>query len=181
MQEPQVLAIRRQAITTRNPTTPPAHSRIARVPKPHIQHFKSQYDTQRMPPKKPNLKPGANQGKKPPPTGPAADAAPKPEENKPLTTQELIGGRSWTGKLPQILFYEHCIKAGWQKPDYTMVPPPHPILIVTPLPTPLPTPHMYNPQAQALMKLMYIRRKEKAIKAISPPSTSAAKTPKRKN
>src|SRR5207302_3431092 len=42
-------------------------------------------------------------------------------EGRTLTVQQLIGGLSWTGKLPQTLFYEHCIKAGWNKPDYYVV------------------------------------------------------------
>ena len=45
---------------------------------------------------------------------------------KRMTAQQLIGGPSWTGKLPQTLLYEHCVKSGWNKPEYTNVPyPPH--------------------------------------------------------
>ncbi|KAK5085479.1 putative ATP-dependent RNA helicase ucp12 [Lithohypha guttulata] len=43
------------------------------------------------------------------PTGP-----PKP------TVKQLIGGASWTGKLPVNLLSEHCQRQKWDKPDYTM-------------------------------------------------------------
>ena len=36
-------------------------------------------------------------------------------------TRKLIGGASWTGKLPVNLLSEHCQKQKWQKPEYTMV------------------------------------------------------------
>ena len=36
-------------------------------------------------------------------------------------TRKLIGGASWTGKLPVTLLSEHCQKQKWQKPEYTMV------------------------------------------------------------
>ena len=36
-------------------------------------------------------------------------------------TRKLIGGASWTGKLPVNLLSEHCQKQRWEKPDYTMV------------------------------------------------------------
>ncbi|TGJ80207.1 hypothetical protein E0Z10_g8562 [Xylaria hypoxylon] len=41
------------------------------------------------------------------PTGP-----PKP------TVKQIIGGSSWTGKLPVNLFSEHCQRQKWDKPDY---------------------------------------------------------------
>ena len=43
------------------------------------------------------------------------DAPKKPD------TKTLIGGASWTGKLPVNLFNEHCQKQKWEKPEYTMV------------------------------------------------------------
>lgn len=36
-------------------------------------------------------------------------------------TRTLIGGASWTGKLPVNMLSEHCQKQKWQKPEYTMV------------------------------------------------------------
>ena len=42
--------------------------------------------------------------------------------NKP-DTRKLIGGASWTGKLPVNLLSEHCQKQKWLKPEYTMVSP----------------------------------------------------------
>ncbi|KAL8829618.1 MAG: hypothetical protein Q9191_001911 [Dirinaria sp. TL-2023a] len=36
-------------------------------------------------------------------------------------TRQLIGGASWTGKLPVNLLSEHCQKQKWAKPEYTMV------------------------------------------------------------
>lgn len=46
----------------------------------------------------------------------AADAGP-PEPPKP-TAKQIIGGQSWTGKLPVNLLSEHCQKMKWQRPDY---------------------------------------------------------------
>lgn len=39
---------------------------------------------------------------------------------KKPTTRQLIGGASWTGKLPMNLLAEHCQKQKWEKPEYTM-------------------------------------------------------------
>lgn len=44
-----------------------------------------------------------------------ADAPKKPD------TRTLIGGASWTGKLPVNMLSEHCQKQKWDKPEYTMV------------------------------------------------------------
>lgn len=43
----------------------------------------------------------------------------KPEDKKP-DTRTLIGGASWTGKLPMTLFNELCQKSKWEKPEYTI-------------------------------------------------------------
>ncbi|KAF3770729.1 hypothetical protein M406DRAFT_59629 [Cryphonectria parasitica EP155] len=40
-----------------------------------------------------------------------------PEPPKP-TVKQIIGGQSWTGKLPVNLLSEHCQKMKWQRPDY---------------------------------------------------------------
>jgi hypothetical protein len=49
--------------------------------------------------------------------GPAlAGEAPKRPDVK-----KLIGGASWTGKLPVNILSEHCQKQKWEKPEYTMV------------------------------------------------------------
>ena len=45
----------------------------------------------------------------------AATATKKPD------TRTLIGGASWTGKLPVNLLSEHCQKQKWGKPEYSMV------------------------------------------------------------
>ena len=52
----------------------------------------------------------------------SSDAAP-PDENAPKKpdTRQLIGGASWTGKLPVNILSEHCQKQKWGKPEYTMV------------------------------------------------------------
>jgi ATP-dependent RNA helicase DHX57 len=48
--------------------------------------------------------------------GPAlAGEAPKRPDVK-----KLIGGASWTGKLPVNILSEHCQKQKWEKPEYTM-------------------------------------------------------------
>ena len=48
-------------------------------------------------------------------THPPGQEAPKKPD-----TRALIGGASWTGKLPVNLLSEHCQKQKWGKPDYTM-------------------------------------------------------------
>lgn len=35
--------------------------------------------------------------------------------------KKIIGGASWTGKLPVNMLSEHCQKQKWEKPEYTMV------------------------------------------------------------
>ncbi|KAI4272480.1 MAG: hypothetical protein LQ337_005278 [Flavoplaca oasis] len=47
-------------------------------------------------------------------TPPGQEAPKKPD------TRALIGGASWTGKLPVSLLSEHCQKQRWGKPEYTM-------------------------------------------------------------
>lgn len=42
-------------------------------------------------------------------------------EAKKPTVKQVIGGASWTGKLPVNLLSEHCQKQKWGKPEYTMV------------------------------------------------------------
>ena len=42
------------------------------------------------------------------------------ETSKKPDTRALIGGASWTGKLPVNLLSEHCQKQKWVKPEYTM-------------------------------------------------------------
>ncbi|OCK75643.1 DEAD/DEAH box helicase-like protein [Lepidopterella palustris CBS 459.81] len=51
-------------------------------------------------------------GKAKEPAGKAEDAPKKPD------TRTLIGGASWTGKLPVNILSEHCQKQKWAKPDY---------------------------------------------------------------
>lgn len=51
----------------------------------------------------------------------AAKAPPATEEQKKPSVKEVIGGASWTGKLPVNMFSEHCQKQKWEKPEYTMV------------------------------------------------------------
>jgi ATP-dependent RNA helicase DHX57 len=43
------------------------------------------------------------------------------EATKRPDVKKLIGGASWTGKLPVNLLSEHCQKQRWEKPEYTMV------------------------------------------------------------
>ncbi|KAJ5587061.1 uncharacterized protein N7459_002826 [Penicillium hispanicum] len=49
------------------------------------------------------------------------DKKPAPEEPKKPTVKEVIGGTSWTGKLPVNMLSEHCQKQKWEKPEYSMV------------------------------------------------------------
>lgn len=46
---------------------------------------------------------------------PLKDATQKPNARK------IIGGDSWTGKLPVNILSEHCQKNRWEKPEYSMV------------------------------------------------------------
>lgn len=60
-------------------------------------------------------KDGAKEKKKPA-AGPGTDVRegpPKPDARK------IIGGNSWTGKLPQTLLNEHCQKQKWNRPDFS--------------------------------------------------------------
>ncbi|PIA99581.1 putative DEAH-box ATP-dependent helicase [Cercospora beticola] len=51
----------------------------------------------------------------------AAGSTPaQPDEPKKPDTRTLIGGASWTGKLPQTMFNEHCQKQKWERPEYTI-------------------------------------------------------------
>jgi len=50
----------------------------------------------------------------------AKDSIDPPEAPKKPDTRTLIGGASWTGKLPVNMWSEHCQKKKWDKPEYTM-------------------------------------------------------------
>lgn len=50
-----------------------------------------------------------------------AEKKPVAEEPKKPTVKEVIGGASWTGKLPVNMLSEHCQKQKWEKPEYSMV------------------------------------------------------------
>ncbi|KAF2147880.1 P-loop containing nucleoside triphosphate hydrolase protein [Myriangium duriaei CBS 260.36] len=83
-------------------------------------------------------KKGGNKQTATPPPGPAADASktskgkkggpattnsvdkPADEAKKPDTRTLVSGSSSWTGKLPLNLLSEHCQRAKWEKPEYTM-------------------------------------------------------------
>ena len=65
-------------------------------------------------PKKSGNKPNAPVAK----AGPSS-AVSEPQPPKP-NAREIIGGASWTGKLPQTLLAEHCQKQKWMKPDFSM-------------------------------------------------------------
>jgi ATP-dependent RNA helicase DHX57 len=73
----------------------------------------------------------SNSDKDPKPKKPAAtSAAGSSSQDGPALVGEapkrpdvkkLIGGASWTGKLPVNMLSEHCQKQKWEKPEYTMV------------------------------------------------------------
>lgn len=48
------------------------------------------------------------------------DGAAADQQKKP-SARSVIGGASWTGKLPVNMLAEHCQKQKWEKPEYTMV------------------------------------------------------------
>lgn len=82
-----------------------------------------------MPPKKKGdargggPKPGTKQAKTAAEQAASSSKAPPPptEEPKKPSVKEVIGGASWTGKLPVNMLAEHCQKQKWEKPEYTMV------------------------------------------------------------
>ncbi|KAL8744240.1 MAG: hypothetical protein Q9190_003484 [Brigantiaea leucoxantha] len=53
-------------------------------------------------------------------TGTGSSAPTGEDTPKKPDTRQLIGGTSWTGKLPVNLLAEHCQKMKWAKPEYTM-------------------------------------------------------------
>ena len=60
--------------------------------------------------------------------GPSTAAEEGPPEPPKPTVKQIIGGQSWTGKLPVNLLSEHCQKMKWERPDYhqvRVVPQPH--------------------------------------------------------
>ncbi|KAJ5159699.1 uncharacterized protein N7482_006703 [Penicillium canariense] len=75
------------------------------------------------PKKKPDArggpKPGTKQAKAA--AEKAAEKKPAPEEPKKPTVKDVIGGASWTGKLPVNMLSEHCQKQKWEKPEYSMI------------------------------------------------------------
>lgn len=58
------------------------------------------------------------------PDGPSRQKKPNEQDGAPpaprVDTKKLIGGASWTGKLPVNLLSEHCQREKWNKPDYSM-------------------------------------------------------------
>ena len=67
--------------------------------------------------------PLATSSKSSAPQSKAEDSAVPINEPKKPDTRTLIGGESWTGKLPVNLLSEHCQKQRWEKPNYSMVRP----------------------------------------------------------
>ncbi|KAK5791560.1 hypothetical protein VI817_006869 [Penicillium citrinum] len=66
-------------------------------------------------------KPGTKQAKA---AAEKSDKKPAPsgsEEPKKPSVKEVIGGASWTGKLPVNMLSEHCQKQKWEKPEYGMI------------------------------------------------------------
>lgn len=61
---------------------------------------------------------GKSKGKNKEPVKDTPDSAEAPK--KP-DTRTLIGGASWTGKLPVNIWSEQCQKRKWDKPEYTMI------------------------------------------------------------
>lgn len=50
-----------------------------------------------------------------------ADGEQLPEGPPKPTVKQIIGGSSWTGKLPVNLLSEHCQRQKWDRPDYQLV------------------------------------------------------------
>ncbi|KAI1823181.1 P-loop containing nucleoside triphosphate hydrolase protein [Xylaria intraflava] len=53
--------------------------------------------------------------------GKATDNEQTPAGPPKPTVKQIIGGSSWTGKLPVNLLSEHCQRQKWDKPDYQLV------------------------------------------------------------
>ncbi|KAI1390747.1 P-loop containing nucleoside triphosphate hydrolase protein [Hypoxylon trugodes] len=51
-------------------------------------------------------------------TGPGGESTGEPSGPPKPTAKQIIGGASWTGKLPVNLLSEHCQRQKWDKPDY---------------------------------------------------------------
>ncbi|KAL2829243.1 P-loop containing nucleoside triphosphate hydrolase protein [Aspergillus cavernicola] len=79
-----------------------------------------------MPPKKKTdarggvPKPGTKQAKAAAEKSAAEKAQQPADEQKKPTVKQVIGGTSWTGKLPVNMMSEHCQKHKWEKPEYKM-------------------------------------------------------------
>ncbi|KAM0813748.1 putative P-loop containing nucleoside triphosphate hydrolase protein [Seiridium cardinale] len=52
------------------------------------------------------------------PSGKAGDAETEPPGPPKPTVKQIVGGASWTGKLPVNLLSEHCQRQKWEKPSY---------------------------------------------------------------
>lgn len=70
-------------------------------------------------PKKPTHT-GSNKSGSEVPTGLEGPALAGEVPKRP-DVKKLIGGASWTGKLPVNILSEHCQKQKWDKPEYAMV------------------------------------------------------------
>ncbi|KAJ5980782.1 hypothetical protein N7481_008080 [Penicillium waksmanii] len=66
-------------------------------------------------------KPGTKQAKAAAEKSDKKPAPAAPEEPKKPTVKEVIGGASWTGKLPVNMLSEHCQKQKWERPEYGMI------------------------------------------------------------
>ncbi|KMP09170.1 pre-mRNA splicing factor ATP-dependent RNA helicase PRP16 [Coccidioides immitis H538.4] len=60
---------------------------------------------------------GKSKGQK---AGGESSAGGETEQPKKPTVRSIIGGASWTGKLPVNMLSEHCQRQKWEKPEYTM-------------------------------------------------------------
>ena len=68
--------------------------------------------------KDPKPKKGAQGSSNP---GKSGTAEAEPSGPPKPTVKQLIGGASWTGKLPVNLLSEHCQRQKWERPDYQPV------------------------------------------------------------
>jgi ATP-dependent RNA helicase DHX57 len=75
----------------------------------------SNSDKDPKPKRTPNNGEGSSQGASGPALAGESVAPPR------VDVKKIIGGASWTGKLPVNLLSEHCQKQKWEKPEYIMV------------------------------------------------------------
>lgn len=90
------------------------------------------------------------------------------------TAKQIIGGASWTGKLPVNLLSEHCQRMKWNKPDYSMhqLPPKNGSAARFRAEVSL---SKTDPKTREMMKIPKFRTPEPLVEALEEPSALEAR------